>query len=179
MPWFGSSKSAIEAMVEAHYVALYRFAYRLSGSAQLAEDLTQETFCLAQKKLHQLREEERAKSWLFAILRNVYLHQARSSKLEKQVSLDGIPEIADRSTENGAGPDSAQLQKALNELPEAFRTPLILYYFEDFSYKEIAEQMNVPLGTVMSRLARGKAFLRQRLTDQSDLIVKANQGEVK
>lgn len=179
MPWFGTSKSAIEALVEAHYVALYRFAYRLSGSAQVAEDLTQETFCLAQKKLHQLRQEDRAKSWLFAILRNAYLHYVRSSKLEKQVSLDGIPEVADPTPENGSPIDSVHLQKALDALPEAFRTPLILYYFEDFSYKEIAEQMNVPLGTVMSRLARGKVFLRQRLTDQSDLIAKANQGEVK
>jgi RNA polymerase sigma-70 factor (ECF subfamily) len=59
--------------------------------------------------------------------------------------------------------DPAHLQKALSELPEAFRTPIILYYFEDFSYREIAEQMGVPLGTVMSRLARAKAFLRQRL----------------
>ena len=74
--------------------------------------------------------------------------------------------------------DSAQLQKVLGELPETFRTPLILYYFEDFSYKDIAEQMNVPLGTVMSRLARAKAFLRQRLTDDTDLDQKPNQGEV-
>jgi RNA polymerase sigma-70 factor, ECF subfamily len=72
--------------------------------------------------------------------------------------------------------DSAQLQRVLSELPEAFRTPIILYYFEDFSYRDIAEQMSVPLGTVMSRLARAKTFLRQRLTDQTELE-KANQGE--
>jgi RNA polymerase sigma-70 factor (ECF subfamily) len=55
------------------------------------------------------------------------------------------------------------LQLALNELPEVFRTPVILYYFEDFSYRDIAEQMDLPLGTVMSRLARAKAYLRERL----------------
>jgi len=179
MRWFGSSKHAIAALVEAHYAALYRYAYRLGGSSQEAEDLTQETFCLAQNKLHQLRQQDRAKSWLFSILRNAYLHRMRSSKQEKQVSLDGIGDIPDRSPEPLQPLDSAQLQKALNELPEAFRTPLILYYFEEFSYRDIAEQMNVPLGTVMSRLARAKTYLRQRLMDHADLIAKANQGEGK
>ena len=69
-----------------------------------------------------------------------------------------------------------KLQTALSELPELFRTPIILYYFEDFSYKDIAEQMSVPLGTVMSRLARAKTFLRQRLTDQPEIVGKI-QGE--
>jgi RNA polymerase sigma-70 factor, ECF subfamily len=177
MRWFGSPKCQIEALVEAHYAALYRYAYRLSGACQEAEDLTQETFCQAQNKLHQLRDKERAKAWLFTILRNAYLHRLRSSKLEKQVPLDAANEPADRAGEPLAAVDSAQLQKALNELPELFRTPIILYYFEDFSYKDIAEQMSVPLGTVMSRLARAKTFLRQRLTDHADLIEKANQGE--
>src|SRR5882724_2659616 len=113
MGWFGNSRQAIATLVEAHYAALYRYAYRLSGSQQEAEDLTQETFCLAQNKLHQLREQERAKSWLFSILRNAYLHHLRSSKLEKQVSLDGIPEIPDRSADAGMV-DSLQLQNALN-----------------------------------------------------------------
>jgi RNA polymerase sigma-70 factor (ECF subfamily) len=179
MRWFGNSKHAIEALVEAHYAALYRYAYRLSGSSQEAEDLTQETFCLAQNKFHQLREQDRAKSWLFSILRNAYLHRLRSIKQDKQVSLNGIGDIPDRSTEPLPTLDSVQLQKALNELPEAFRTPLILYYFEEFSYRDIAGQMNVPLGTVMSRLARAKTFLRQRLMDHADLIAKANQGEGK
>jgi RNA polymerase sigma-70 factor (ECF subfamily) len=179
MRWFGSSKHAIAALVEAHYAALYRYAYRLSGSSQEAEDLTQETFCLAQNKLHQLREQDRAKSWLFSILRNAYLHRLRLSKQEKHVSLDGIGDIPDRLPDPLPALDSAQLQKALNELPEAFRTPLILYYFEEFSYRDIAEQMNMPLGTVMSRLARAKTYLRQRLMDHADLIAKANQGEGK
>jgi RNA polymerase sigma-70 factor (ECF subfamily) len=179
MRWFGNSKHAIAALVEAHYAALYRYAYRLSGSSQEAEDLTQETFCLAQSKLYQLREQDRAKSWLFSILRNAYLHRLRSSKQQQQVPLDGIGEIPDRSPEPVPVVDSVQLQKALNELPEAFRTPLILYYFDEFSYRDIAEQMNMPLGTVMSRLARAKTFLRQRLMDHADVIAKVDQGEGK
>ena len=177
MGWLGGPKPSILALVDAHYAALYRYAYRLCGACQDAEDLTQETFCLAQDKLLQLRDQARAKSWLFTILRNAYLHRVRSGNKEKQVSLDGVAEIADREPAPAPIVDAAQLQKALNELPEAFRTPIVLYYFEEFSYKEIAEQMSVPLGTVMSRLARAKTFLRQRLTEHPELIEKANQGE--
>jgi RNA polymerase sigma-70 factor (ECF subfamily) len=176
MRLFGSRQPSITALVEAHYAPLYRYAYRLSGSSQEAEDLTQETFCQAQSKLFQLREEAKAKSWLFTILRNAYLHRLRSTKQVTQVALDGIPEIADRATAAAPIVDSAHLQLALDDLPESFRTPIILYYFEDFSYKEIAEQMNVPLGTVMSRLARAKTYLRERLMDDADLIEKAREG---
>lgn len=178
MGWFGKPTLDIAALVDAHYAPLYRYAYRLSGSGPEAEDLTQEAFCQAQHKLHQLRDPERAKAWLFTILRNAYLHRLRASKPERQLTPDGAAEIPDRPTEPLPLVDSAELQKALNELPEVFRTPIILYYFEDFSYKDIAEQMNVPLGTIMSRLARGKAYLRERLMDQADLMEKANQGEV-
>jgi len=177
MRWFGVAKHDIQALVQAHYQALYRYAYRLSGSGPEAEDLTQETFCQAQHKIHQLRDAEKGKSWLFTILRNAYLHKVRTSKLGKQVSLESVDELPERTPEPMAVVDSAQLQKALNELPELFRTPIILYYFEEFSYRDIAEQMEVPLGTVMSRLARAKAYLRERLADPADLIEKGCREE--
>lgn len=177
MGWLGGAKAGIETLVADHYEALYRYAFRLSGGAQLAEDLTQDTFCQAQKNLHQLRDHAKAKSWLFSILRNAFLHRLRSARQEKEISLDGIGDLPDRCADPGLPIDADQLQQALQMLPEAFRTPIVLYYFEEFSYKEIAEQMKVPLGTVMSRLARAKTFLRQRLTHQADLVGKANQGE--
>ena len=162
MRWFGGRRQ-VEQLVGAFYESLYRYAYRLSGSPQEAEDLTQETFCQAQNKLGQLRDRNRAKAWLFSILRNAYLRRVRASKQEQRVPLDSVGEIPDRPTEPLPDIDPVLLQKALGELPESFRTPLILFYFEEFSYREIAEQMEMPIGTVMSRLARGKAFLRQRL----------------
>jgi RNA polymerase sigma-70 factor (ECF subfamily) len=176
MRWFGRAQLRIEALVEAHYVALYRYAYRLSGSAPEAEDLTQETFCQAQNKMFQLRDETRAKAWLFSILRNAYLHRVRAAKHARHVSLDGIPEIPEPAPEPGPPLDARQLQVALNELPELFRTPIILFYFEDFSYKEIAEQMDVPVGTIMSRLARAKSYLRERIMDEADVIENAVEG---
>jgi len=162
MGWFGAGQS-IQELVEAHYASLYRFAYRLCGSAAEAEDLTQETFCQAQAKLLQLRDRARAKAWLFTILRNAYLHKLRSRRREQAVSLESVPDVPERLPDPLPEVDAEELQRALAELPEDFRTPLLLFYFEDFSYREIAEQMQAPLGTVMSRLARAKAYLRGRL----------------
>jgi RNA polymerase sigma-70 factor, ECF subfamily len=162
MRWPGSKRN-VQKLVDEHYEALYRYAYRLSGSAADAEDLTQETFCQAQTKLGQLRDWDRAKAWLFSILRNGYLHRMRAHKVENLVSLEGVGDVPDRLPEPLPEVDPARLQEALNELPELFRTPIILYYFEDFSYRDIAAQMDVALGTVMSRLARAKVHLRARL----------------
>jgi RNA polymerase sigma-70 factor (ECF subfamily) len=157
------SQRSVQALVEEHYGALYRYAYRLSGAAADAEDLTQETFCQAQLKLGQLRDRARAKAWLFSILRNAYLHRRRASKQEHVVSLDWVGDLPERLPEPLPEVEPERLQQALNELPEAFRTPVILYYFEEFSYRDIAAQMDLPMGTVMSRLARAKAHLRARL----------------
>jgi len=158
------SASGLPQLIDAHYEALYRYAYRLSGSAADAEDLTQETFGKALARLPQLREPDRAKAWLFRILRNLYLHKVRDQKRHKVVPLDAVGDLVGR---DGAPEmpeiDPAKLQQALNELDESFRTPIILFYFEEFSYRDIAEQMELPIGTVMSRLARAKAYLRSRL----------------
>jgi len=156
-------KSRIHDLVESHYASLYRYAYRLSGKGAEAEDLTQEAFCQAQQKLGQLRDPERSRNWLFAILRNLYLHRLRATKKDAALSLDSIGEIADRVAEPLPEIEPHKLQEALNDLPEMFRTPIILFYFESFSYRDIAEQMELPIGTDMSRLARAKAFLRTRL----------------
>jgi RNA polymerase sigma-70 factor (ECF subfamily) len=153
----------VQQLVEEHYSSLYRYAYRLTGLAVDAEDLTQETFCQAQLKLAQLRDHARARAWLFSILRNAYLHRVRASKQEHAVSLDWAGDLPERSPDPLPEVEPETLQQALSELPEAFRTPVILYYFEEFSYRDIAEQMDLPMGTVMSRLARAKAHLRTRL----------------
>ncbi|MEX0716263.1 MAG: sigma-70 family RNA polymerase sigma factor [Planctomycetaceae bacterium] len=156
----GGQPIDLAMLVEEHYALVYRYACRLSGSACEAEDLTQQAFLTAQRKLDQLREPERAKGWLCAIVRNAYLKELRDGNGHAAVSLDRVAEPAD--TEN-APIDREELQAALNELPEEFRTPLILFYFEEFTYREIAERMETPVGTVMSRLARAKSHLRERL----------------
>jgi len=149
-------------LVDQHYALLYRYAYRLTGCEADAEDLTQQAFLAAQKNLSQLREPERAKSWLCAILRNVYLKDCRSQRALPTKPLETVPEPS-ASLPFESPVDGEQLQNILNELPEEYRSVIVLFYFGELSYKEIAEQMGVPIGTVMSRLARGKAHLRRRL----------------
>jgi RNA polymerase sigma-70 factor, ECF subfamily len=159
----GSAADGLQALVDAHYEALFRYAYRLTGSAADAEDLTQEAFGKAFTRLSQLREHDRAKAWLFRILRNLYLHKVRDDKRHRIVPLDAVGDLPGRDTDDPPEIEPEKLQLALNELEEGFRTPLILFYFEEFSYRDIAEQMALPIGTVMSRLARAKAFLRAKL----------------
>lgn len=149
-------------LVRSYSGMLYRYAYRLCGCAADADDLTQQTFLTAHRKLDQLRDVRQARGWLCAILRTAYLKNLRSRSNSAPVPLDCVPEIED---EIPCDPvlDSDELKRSLSELPEEFRTPLILYYFQDYSYKEIAAQLEIPVGTVMSRLARGKSYLRRRI----------------
>ena len=167
----GSAAGGLHALIDAHYEALYRYAYRLCGSSADAEDLTQEAFGKAFTRLGQLRESDRAKAWLFRILRNLYLHKVRDEKRHRVVTLDAVGDLAGREAEDPPEIDPARLQQALDELEEGFRTPLILFYFEEFSYRDIAEQMDLPIGTVMSRLARAKGYLRARLCAKSSTEV--------
>lgn len=153
-------------LVERYYALLYRYAFRLTGCEADAEDLTQQAFLTAQARWDQLRDETKAKSWLFTIARNAYLKELRGPVCISSSALDELPgKSYGAGSETGPGDfDQEQLQNVLNDLPEEFRSPIVLFYFEEFSYKEIAEQMDVPVGTIMSRLARAKVYLRQRLT---------------
>ena len=160
----------VRDLIDAHYDSLYRYAYRLSGSPADAEDLTQEAFGKALARLSQLRDRDRAKGWLFRILRNAYLHRVRDQRRHRTVPLDSIGDLPEDAPDAPADVDPAKLQEALNGLDEAFRTPVILFYFEEFSYRDIAEQMDLPIGTVMSRLARAKAHLRQRLCPTPEAV---------
>jgi len=150
-------------LVAAHHAVLYRYAYRLTGSREDAEDLTQQTFLQAQAHLSQLREPERARSWLCTILRNgfqMFCRQRQRAPVEcwgEEIATVAAPEEDDPEL------DSEALQAALLELPEEFRVVLVMYYFEDCSYREIADRLELPTGTVMSRLSRAKGHLRARL----------------
>jgi len=155
----------IATLVEQHYESLYRFAFRLTGKAADAEDLTQQTYLDAQRKLDTLREPDKARAWLFMIVRNLYRRRLRDRGSHSEVTLEAIGEPV--SEEVSLQPlDSVGLQSVLDTLPEEFRTVLVLFYFQELSYREISEQLDVPIGTVMSRLSRGKKHLRERMSPE-------------
>jgi RNA polymerase sigma-70 factor (ECF subfamily) len=150
-------------LVADHHAALYRYAFRLTGSAADAEDLTQQTFLIAHRRLEQLRSADSARSWLFTVLRNAFLKSCQKNAplpaAEIDLSLESIPD----ETSDAPLVDSDELQAAIDALPAEFKIVVLMFYFEHRSYREIAEQLALPPGTVMSRLSRAKSHLRQRL----------------
>lgn len=164
----GMPQPTTDELIEQYAPLLYRYAYRLTGSSHEAEDLIQQTYLLVHQRGHQLREVRAARSWLLTIVRNVFLKSRRHRG--RFVSLESIdePERYEEPLEGEV--DRGQLQQALLELSEEFRSPIVLYFFEDFSYQQIAEHMGVPIGTVMSRLSRAKAFLKKRLVASGEPV---------
>ncbi len=155
----------LTALIDEHYELIYRYAYRLCGQQADAEDLTQQTFLAAQAHQDQLRDGAASRAWLCSIVRNAFL-QGKRRGLRTTALTDSVESRTPQVPVDGI--DTDELQTALQALPEEFRTPLVLFYFREFSYKEIAAVLDVPLGTVMSRLSRGKSLLRQRLAPEDD-----------
>ena len=150
-------------------MALYRFALSLSRNEADASDLVQNTFHTWASKGHQLRETARVKTWLFTTLYRHFLAHKRHA--DRHVAVDNIEEplvepahIASSIVDSM---DAALVQKALHELEDRYRAPVTLFYMQQHSYREIAEILEIPIGTVMSRISRGKAQLRERLGEMA------------
>ena len=155
---------------------LYAAAYRLTRNAADAEDLVQETYLRAFRGFHQFEPGTNLKAWLYRILTNTFINSYRKKQREPQTVSDEEVEdwylyskMADEGFEPSAEtsvieslPDE-EVQEALSSLPEQFRVAVLLADVEGFSYKEIAEMTGVPIGTVMSRLHRGRKALEKRL----------------
>jgi len=158
-----------------HLDFVFNMALRLSGNRYDAEDLTQETFAIAFRKLHQLKDEQRCKFWLLSILRNIFLRgreKCRPELLDVQSDEDYVTVLENLAGEGN--PEEILLDKSaaqevqaiLGGLPEKYQTPLILFYTEEWSYQEIAEGLELPMGTVMSRIGRGRELLKKGLLDR-------------
>jgi RNA polymerase sigma-70 factor, ECF subfamily len=152
----------VAQLVRDHHEVLYRYAYRLCGSVADAEDLTQQVFLTAQQKCGQLRDSGCVRAWLFTILRNCYAKSFRGRLPLSPTELD-LNELPDDEVERSI--DSERLQAAINSLCEEFKLVVLLFYFEQRPYREIADILEIPMGTVMSRLARAKSQLRQALVE--------------
>ncbi len=158
-----AAPSAMVQLVADHHQELYRYAYRLSGSVSDAEDLTQQVFLIAQQKLGQVRDAGSVRGWLFTVLRNCYL-KARGKRLALPIADFDCSTIPENVPEQPV--DTQELQQAIDTLGDEFKVVVLMFYFEHRSYREIAELLDIPPGTVMSRLARAKDHLRRRLSDR-------------
>jgi RNA polymerase sigma-70 factor, ECF subfamily len=163
-------EAEFEQLVDQQYAALYRFALSLARSEADAADLTQQTFFLWASKGEQLRDSSKAKSWLFTTLYREFLNRRRHEVRFPKVELHDAPEEAVSIMPNVNAFDGVSIMKALNEVEEPFRAALTLFYLQQFSYQEIADILGVPIGTVMSRLSRGKAQLREQLLSKQEVL---------
>jgi RNA polymerase sigma-70 factor, ECF subfamily len=175
----GERDRRFEALVLPHVTYLYRLAVRLTGRPSDAEDLVQETCVRALRAVEGLRQPDRARGWLSQILSRLIIDRARGEPPEVVVGdLEALDHFSlyDLVQDEDPFPYSERLhedfleqfateevREALLRLPEAFRVPLVLLYTDDLSYAELAEILGCPVGTVMSRLHRGRKLLERQL----------------
>ena len=147
---------------------LYTFAYRLCGESSDAEDLVQETFYHAWRSMDKLRDQKKVRPWLFQMLRYRYAHWLRDSgrRLQPKVSLDQVGQVAVSGLKI---PDALSLreslQQALDALECRYKEPFLMVFLEGLTCRETAEALEIPVGTVLSRIHRARSFLRDRLGD--------------
>ena len=185
MSFFGkkplSKPDAFEAQTLEHLDALYAVSCRLTKSPLDAEDLVQDTLVKAMRARDQYEPGTNLKAWLFKILHNTFINKYRRGGLERVVlegpdadpladgwvSAASMRALRDPETQALRPLVQAEIHKALDELPEEFRLAVVLSDVEELSYKEIADVMGCPVGTVMSRLHRGRRLLQKRLYDHA------------
>ena len=164
-----------------HAPQLFSTAMRMTRNRADAEDLVQETFVKAWRAFDSYQQGTNLRAWLFRIMTNTYINKYNAKQRRPdEVELDEVEELylfrrlgtIDQSRINPSAEDQMmelftddEVKAAIEELPEAFRMPVLLSDVDGFSYKEIAEMLDVPIGTVMSRLHRGRKAMQKRLYD--------------
>lgn len=183
-PEEGRRPDAFEEEALSFLDALYRTALRMTKNPDEAADLVQETYVRALRFRHQYTPGTNLKAWLFRILTNTFINLYRRRVARPEFTdVEGLDEYvlynkmnelrtgtaggSDPEKEVLAGIMDAEVKQALDDLPEHFRTAVILADIEGFSYKEIADILHIPIGTVMSRLHRGRRFLQRRLYEHA------------
>ena len=156
-----------ERLVREHYAALYRFALSLAKNENDACDLAQQTFFQWARKGHQLSDTTKVKSWLFTTLYREFLARERRSSRFPHDELDQVePEFFSLPPDTLERLDWGVVHSALGQIEPSFRAAVTLFYLEDYSYNEIAAILDVPLGTVKSRIARGIGRLQILLKNE-------------
>ena len=157
-----NAEDQFEAIVNKHYEALYRFAMSLTRAESDAMDLTQQTFYVWAEKGHQLRDIAKVKSWLYTTLHRAFLQSRRRTTRFSPVEVEDLSdEFLAFSIDFASQVDSSEVLLALSRVSNIFQPALALFYLEDYSYAQIAAILDLPLGTVKSRIARGVVELRE------------------
>lgn len=167
MPGMENARARFDRLVGQYAQDVYRFAYWLCGNQHQAEELAQETFLRAWKSIDSLQEAAAAKSWLFTIVRREH---ARSFE-RKRFDLVDDPDfdrVEATRTDYDTSTEAFVLRRALEQLPVKYREPLVLQVVGGYSTEEIADQLGIKAGAVMTRLFRARQKLREMLGERAD-----------
>ncbi len=155
-------KSIVQIWLQEHSALLFAFAYRWTGSSQSAEDIVQSVFVRVVKHFSKVHAAKNVRSYLMMMTRNEAIRYSERN----MATMDDLDEFSVDPSDNEVHVENRDcVQQALQRLSEEHRRVLLMYYFEESSYQEIAEGCSIPVGTVMSRLSRAKEALRKTLIE--------------
>jgi RNA polymerase sigma-70 factor (ECF subfamily) len=171
------ARNEFEELAFVHLSALHSFAYRLTRNPKDAEDLVQETFLRAYRFFDKYQRGTNVKAWLFRILKNTFINEYRRRKAQPaEVDFDKLEgayekQLEELSSTRVENPETAlertlmteDIEEAISTMPEEYRMVVLLCLVEGFTYQEAADALEIPVGTVMSRLHRGRKHLQSRL----------------
>ncbi len=181
-----AAREEFKKLTYPHTKLLYNMALKYCGNSYDAQDIVQETFLMAFNKFHQLRDKSKCKPWLLRILRNNFLKSYQKKKAQQRIAETDYVDYLKESLSSGSAEilllkasGSKVIQDAIDRLPIKYKEVLLLYYMQDMLYKEIAATLDIPIGTVMSRLTRARdglknLLLKQIKTDKNDNILNIN-----
>lgn len=166
-------RDCFEKHLSPHVPMIYKSAIRMCGNPNDAQDLVQETLFSAIKNFHQLHDPEKSKYWMFSILRNHFLKDIEKTKKRAEVEFESVCD----KLSNNEHPEKDflraevknNIQEILDKLDERLKMALVRFYFDGQSYKEISDSLGIPIGTVMSRIARAKVYLKRELLRSESL----------
>jgi len=176
-------RRALESLVQRHYRNVFNLAFRLCNNYDDAQDIVHEAFIRVHNALPNFRGDANFTTWLYRIVKNVFLDERKKQRIRAHSSLEEMVELEDSAVSRQIedprpGPEwevertnrSEIIQRAVLSLPETQRLMIALYHFQHRSYEEIAEVMGLPIGTVKSRLNRARLALKQKLSANRELL---------
>ncbi|MBC8285456.1 MAG: sigma-70 family RNA polymerase sigma factor [Nitrospinae bacterium] len=160
-------RDCFEKYLSPHVPMIYKSAIRMCGNPSDAQDLVQETLYSAIKNFDQIHDPEKSKYWMFSILRNHFLKDIEKTKKRAEIEFESVCD----KLSNHEHPEKdflraevkSNIQEILDKLDERLKITLVMFYFDGKSYKEISDSLAIPIGTVMSRIARAKVYLKREL----------------
>jgi len=152
-----------------HVPRLRRYARALLGERYAADDLVQDTLERAWRKFHLWRPGSDLRAWLFSIMHNVFVNQVRTRRSDMERTMEELPTVAARATQSDML-EIADVDRALRALSDDQREVLVLVAVEEMTYEEVSRALDIPIGTVMSRLSRGRERMRRLIAGEQAIV---------